>query len=101
MASPFPPAAGGAQVQCEVSSLASAFSAADDVAACREVNGMLRLAIEVARSRLGLERAGLYMRDRGCPRIILRGTFGTGARGETTDERKLYHEVEPHDLTEL
>lgn len=88
-------------MQCEVSSLASAFSAADDVAACRDVNGMLRLAIEMARDRLGLERAGLYLRDRGCPRIILRGTFGTGAHGETTDERKLYHEVEPNVLTDL
>jgi AraC-like DNA-binding protein len=101
LAKPFPPLGGGAQVQCEVSSLASAFSAADDVAACRDVNGMLRLAIELARGRLGLERAGLYMRDRGCPRIVLRGTFGTGARGETTDERKLYHEVEPDALTDL
>jgi AraC-like DNA-binding protein len=84
-----------------LSSLVSAFSAADDVATCREVNGMLRLAIELARDRLGLERAGLFMRDRGCPRIVLRGTFGTGARGETTDERSLYHEMEARDLNAL
>jgi AraC-like DNA-binding protein len=100
---PFPPpvSSGGSEPQCQLSTLVSAFAAADDVAACREVNGMLRLAIELVRDRLGLERAGLYIRDRGCPRIILRGTFGTGARGETTDERALYHEVEPRDFSAL
>jgi AraC-like DNA-binding protein len=102
-AKPFPPpvGGGGSQGQCQLSNLVSAFTAADDVAACREVNGMLRLAVELVRDRLGLERAGLFMRDRGCPRIILRGTFGTGARGETTDERTLYHEVEPSDFSAL
>jgi AraC-like DNA-binding protein len=103
MAKPFPSPTGpgGVDAQCHLSNLVSAFAAADDVGACREVNGMLRLAIELARDRLGLERAGLYMRDRGCPRIVLRGTFGTGARGETTDERTLYHEMEQRDLSAL
>ena len=62
---------------------------------------MLRLAIELARDRLGLERVGLYMRDRGVDRIIMRGTWGTGCRGETTDERALFHECAPSDYEAL
>ncbi len=62
---------------------------------------MLRLAIELARERLGLERVGIYMRDRGVDRIIMRGTWGTGAHGETTDERSLFHEVAPREYNAL
>lgn len=87
--------------QCSTSDLVSAFSAADELAACRDASGMLRLAIELARDRLGLERVGLFMRDKGCDRIVMRGTWGTGARGETTDERALFHEVAPRDYNAL
>lgn len=87
--------------QCSTADLVSAFSAADELAACRDASGMLRLAIELARERLGLERVGLFMRDKGCERIVMRGTWGTGARGETTDERALFHEVAPRDYNAL
>lgn len=87
--------------QCSTADLVSAFSAVDELAACRDATGMLRLATELARERLGLERVGLFMRDRACDRIVMRGTWGTGARGETTDERALFHEVAPRDYNAL
>jgi AraC-like DNA-binding protein len=86
---------------CQLSNVVSALAAVDELAACREANGMLRLAIELARSRLGLERVGLFMRDRGCDRILMRGTWGTGAHGETTDERSLFHEFAPREYHAL
>lgn len=76
-------------------------SAADELASCPEANTMLRLAIELARDRLGLERVGIYMRDLGADRIIMRGTWGTGARGEITDERSLFHEFAPREYDAL
>jgi AraC-like DNA-binding protein len=85
----------------ELTKMLSVLSAADELAACREANSMLRLATELARDRLGLERVGLYMRDRGADRIILRGTWGTGSRGETTDERSLFHEIGQRDYNAL
>src|SRR4051812_23541093 len=71
----------------------AALDVADELAGCREVSGMLQRAIELGRTRLGLERVGLFIRDRGSERILLRGTWGTGAEGETTDERALFHEL--------
>lgn len=85
----------------EMGRVLSVLSAADELAGCREANSMLRLAIELARERLGLERVGLYMCDRGMDRIIMRGTWGTGAHGETTDERSLFHEVAPREYNAL
>jgi AraC-like DNA-binding protein len=41
------------------------------------------------------------MRDRGSDRFLMRGTWGTGARGETTDERALFHELGPREYNEL
>jgi AraC-like DNA-binding protein len=90
-----------APAQCSSADLVSAFSAADELAACRDASGMLRLTIELARERLGLERVGLFMRDKACDSILLRGTWGTGAHGETTDERGLFHEVAPRDYEAL
>lgn len=76
----------------ELSKILPVLSAADELVCCREASGILRLATELARERLGLERVGFYMRDPCADRIIMRGTWGTGARGETTDERSLFHE---------
>jgi AraC-like DNA-binding protein len=81
--------------------VAAALAAVDELAACREASSLLRLAIELARTRLGLERVGLFMRDRASDRIVMRGTWGTGARGETTDERALSHEFAPREYHAL
>ena len=79
----------------EFSSISSVLSAADELTACCEFDTLLRLAVELARGRLGLERVGLYICHRDAERLVLRGTWGTGARGETTDERSLSHEISP------
>ncbi|MEY2933886.1 MAG: hypothetical protein RL033_4635 [Pseudomonadota bacterium] len=96
-----PPAGGAVDGQCQLSQVMAALAAADELAACREASSLLRLATELARTRLGLERVGLFMRDRGSDRIVMRGTWGTGARGETTDERSLFHEFAPREYQAL
>jgi AraC-like DNA-binding protein len=62
---------------------------------------MLRLAIDLARERIGLERVGLFIRDSSCEHVVMRGTWGTGARGETTDERALHHVFAPREYNAL
>jgi len=83
-----------AEVPCPPSPLAAALSAADDLA-CVDAGSVPRRAVELARTRLGLERAGLFLRDPAAEEILLRGSWGTGAHGETTDERSLFHVLPP------
>jgi methylphosphotriester-DNA--protein-cysteine methyltransferase len=73
--------------------------ALDEVATCQDADTMVRLSVELARDRLDLERVRIYMRERGSERVIMRGTWGTGVHGQTTDEHHLYHEfpAEEHD----
>jgi hypothetical protein len=81
--------------------MVSVLSAADELAACADTDQMLRRAVELARERIGLERVGLYIRDPSAPRLVMRGTWGTGARGELTDEHALYYECDPADYEQL
>lgn len=98
IATPFMP---NAAAPCELSGVKAVLSAADELAACPDVNLMLRLAIETARDRLGLERVGLFIRARRAEGITLRGTWGTGADGQSTDERSLIHDITLHDYEAL
>jgi AraC-like DNA-binding protein len=71
----------------------SILGALDELTECRDTDSMLRLAVELGRERLGLERVRIYVRERGtADRIIMRGTWGTGLHGQTTNEHHLYHE---------
>jgi AraC-like DNA-binding protein len=72
-------------------------AAVDELVQHKEPDQVLRRAVELARERIGLERVGLYIRDPSTPGVILRGTWGTGATGETTDERGLHHECSAED----
>jgi methylphosphotriester-DNA--protein-cysteine methyltransferase len=92
------PLAGGKE-SSELHNVLSVLCALDEVASCQDTDAMLRLAIELGRERLGLERVRIYMRERGSERVIMRGTWGTGMHGQTTDEHHLYHEFprEEHD----
>lgn len=56
---------------------------ADELIACRDMDSLLRRAVELARERLGLERAGIMRADGD----TVRGTFGTDMQGNVTDER--------------
>jgi AraC-like DNA-binding protein len=85
----------------QLSYVRRALATVDELAACRERNELLRVAIDVVRTRLGLERLGIFIRDRGSERILMRGTWGTGARGETADERELSHELAPREYQAL
>jgi AraC-like DNA-binding protein len=81
--------------------MAAVLAAADDVAACSAPDDMLRCAVELARERIGLERVGLYLHDPAGRSIVMRGTWGTGRRRETTDERGLAYECSPADYETL
>lgn len=56
---------------------------ADELITCRDLDSLFRRAVELARSRLGLERVGILREAGG----MVRGTFGTDMQGNTTDER--------------
>jgi AraC-like DNA-binding protein len=51
---------------------------------------------------LGLERVGIYLSEKLADgTIAMRGTWGTGRAGETTDEHRLWHECNPTDCEVL
>ena len=56
---------------------------ADDLIACADVDEVYRRAVELARERLGLERAAIFLNEG----ARVRGTFGTDMSGHLTDER--------------
>jgi AraC-like DNA-binding protein len=72
--------------------LGPVLAAADELASYADTDQMLRRAVELARERIGLERVGLFVRDPRAKQLLLRGTWGTGANGETVDEHTLAHE---------
>jgi AraC-like DNA-binding protein len=84
-----------------VQRMVAVLAAADELAACADTDQMLRRAVELARESVGLERVGLYIRDPSAPRLVMRGTWGTGARGELTDEHALYYECDPAEYEQL
>jgi AraC-like DNA-binding protein len=90
---------GVAEESSALGNVLSVLCSLEEIASCQDADAMLRLSVELARERLGLERVRVYMRERGSERIIMRGTWGTGAHGQTTDEHHLYHEFprEEHD----
>jgi len=75
-------------------------AAIDDVMQYHETPVMLRRMIELVRERVGLERAGIYLRDPKMGRLM-RGTFGTNANGEVIDERGLHHEPTVEEMDAL
>ena len=85
----------------EVHVLLAILQAVDELASFSTVDGVINAAVEIGRSRLGLERVSFYLLGVSDQRLVLRGTRGTGSRGETTDERACQHEVSREDLREL
>ncbi|HBA86258.1 MAG TPA: hypothetical protein DCZ95_19420 [Verrucomicrobia bacterium] len=55
---------------------------ADELISCPNLESVYRQAVELARERLGLDRAAIFINDG----TYLRGTFGTDMSGQTTDE---------------
>jgi PAS domain S-box-containing protein len=65
--------------------LQNVLSAADDLLDAPDLDDLLRRAVELGRSRLGLERCSIFLVDD--DRARAHGTFGTDLQGRTTDER--------------
>ncbi|MFH0880514.1 MAG: PAS domain S-box protein, partial [Lentisphaerota bacterium] len=55
---------------------------ADELIYCPDLDTLSRRAVEAGREKLGLERAGLFLKIGS----DLRGTYGTDRKGKTTDE---------------
>ncbi len=60
-------------------------STTDELMRCQSLDEVYRCAVENARKLLGLERCSIFILDKG----VVRGTFGTNCRGETTDEHAI------------
>jgi AraC-like DNA-binding protein len=67
----------------------------DELGAYRDADTLLRRTVELGRDRLGIERLAIFLEDP--TRGVMRGTWGTGARGETTDEHHLVFEMSAAD----
>jgi AraC-like DNA-binding protein len=78
----------------------SVLSAIDELSTSPSLDLLFRQAVEVARNSIGLERAALYVTDGNAKNTLL-GTWGTGLRGETTDERGLSLELSDDDYSRL
>ncbi len=61
--------------------------ALDELGQYRDLNTLLRRAVELCRSEVGLERVAIFLH--GESPELLTGTWGTGPNGETTDEREI------------
>ncbi len=73
---------------------ADVLSAADELVTYRDLDVLLRRAVELARDRIGLERSALFLYDETGENLC--GTWGTGLAGETQDERGLYFKAGFH-----
>lgn len=69
-----------------INGLRTVLNMADDLIACPTEDALFLRATELARERLKLERCGVFVLDGD----VLRGTYGTGLHGETTDEHQHY-----------
>jgi AraC-like DNA-binding protein len=75
--------------------LASLLSAFDELVALEDADAIVRRAVELARGRIGLERAGVFLLDESCN--VMRGTWGTDLRGAIVDEHHLMYEMGDND----
>jgi PAS domain S-box-containing protein len=74
--------------------LRAVIATAQELIDCADLDTLYRRSVELARERLGLERCGLYLLDDRAEFIL--GTFGTGERGQTIDERQVRHPIQEH-----
>ncbi|HNT37035.1 MAG TPA: hypothetical protein PKH07_18740, partial [bacterium] len=63
-----------------------------ELARMDSVDQMCCRAVELARSDLGFERCGLFLRSRNDPNLF-EGTYGTNAQGEIRDEHHLQYDI--------
>jgi len=75
--------------------LAALLAAFDEIHALDDPNLILRRAIELARDRIGLQRAGIYVLDRA--RNLMLGTWGMDLKRNVVDEHHLMYDVSDTD----
>lgn len=80
------------------SGVVSVLTMAEELSTYPDADTACRRAVEIARDRIGLERTSIFLEEG----EMMRGTWGTGPRGETTDEHDLTfpvgtYEVEAHE----
>ena len=81
--------------QWMMASLGTVLDAANVLLSAQSLEELWRLAVEIARERLGIERCAVFVRDAQTGDIL--GTFGTDQHGRSTDERSYrFSPVGPH-----
>jgi AraC-like DNA-binding protein len=75
--------------------LAMLLEAFDEIHALDDPNLMLRRAIELARDRIGLQRAGIFVLDRS--HNLMLGTWGMDLKGNVVDEHQLMYDLSDTD----
>jgi AraC-like DNA-binding protein len=75
--------------------LAGLLSAFDQIHALDDSDEILRRAIELARDRIGLRRAGIFVLDRA--RNLMLGTWGMNLSGDVVDEHHIMYDVSETD----
>jgi len=75
--------------------LAAVLSACDELLELDDADTVLRRAVELARERIGLTRAGLFLLDE--ERRLMLGTWGTDLQGNTVDEHHVMYEMGDND----
>ena len=76
---------------CASSDFASLLSALDEMIACNHIDAILKLAVEIARERIGLRRVAIFLRDEPCG--VMRGTWGTDLQGATVNEHYITFDI--------
>ena len=75
--------------------LASLLSAFDDILALENRDAILRQAVEVARGKIGLTRAAIFLFDGS--RNMMLGTWGSDLRGDIVDEHHIMYSLSDTD----
>src|SRR5262245_34386937 len=83
----------------ETGRLAQLLSAFDEILALDDRDAILRRAIEVARERIGLVRAGVFLLDRS--RNLMLGTWGSDLHGKIVDEHHVMYALSDTDREAL
>jgi AraC-like DNA-binding protein len=92
---PVPTVVGGAGA----GKLASLLSAFDEILVLEDPDAILRRAVELARHRIGLARAGIFLFD--VSHDVMLGTWGTDLQGAVVDERHIMYDVSDTDREAL
>jgi AraC-like DNA-binding protein len=75
--------------------LAALLAAFDEILALDDPDAILHRAVELALSRIGLRKAGIFLLDR--PRNLMLGTWGTDLSGRIVDEHHIMYDVSDTD----